>query len=261
MTDAVPEPPEVTLADLVGILWRRRGVLLASFLLCVSGGVAYTLLQAPQYTSQATIVAVDQQDVIRRWLDSQQAAAWVGEQLGAPVETALFPDTDASSDGLGQAIAARTEIAIAALGSSIDRSITITVEFPDAGLASDIANSFVDSLEVILPQLQSVTESQLFAQFYDGQNAEDARRQAHEVAVEREYWIVVDPAYAAASPSSPNVTLNIALSVVLGCLLGVMAAFTWQWAANYRASAKAPVVPPGVAPDGPRDGVFRYRGP
>lgn len=255
MADAeVPEPQEVTLADLIGILWRRRYVLMATFLLCVGGGIGYTLLQEPQYTASATIIAVDQHDILRRWLESREAAAWVGGQVGEPVAQAL--NAEPGSTDLAGAIARQSKVAFEPqVAGIIDRTMTISVELPDPGVARDIANSFIDSLEVIRPQLQNVTESALFAQFYDGQNAADARRQAHEVALAREYWIVIDPAIAPTSPSSPNVTLNIALSVVLGALLGVMAAFTWQWGSNYRASSRPPVLPP--APEQTQG--FRYR--
>lgn len=255
MADAfVPEPQEVTLADIVRILWARRFVLLATFLLCVGGGVAYTLLQTPQYTATATLVAVEQQDIIQRWLESRQAAQWVGDELGNPVEDALFPNANPTPEALGRSIAQLSTVtANPPVSGRLDRTMRVTVAFADPGLARDIANAYLDSLEVIRPQLQNVTESALFAQFYDGQNAADARRQAHEVALEREYWIVIDPAYAPTEPSSPNVSLNVALSVVLGLLLGVVAAFTWQWGANYRASSRAPVAP------APREG-FRYRG-
>lgn len=255
----VPEPQEVTLADIVRILWSRKLVLGIVFILCVGGGVGYTLLQTPQYTSTATLVAVEQQDIIQRWLESRQAATWVGEQLGAPIQEAL--GATQTPEAMGRKIAEITTVnVVPPVSGRLDRTMRISVEAPDPGIARDVANAFVQSLELIRPQLQNVTESTLFAQFYDGQNAADARRQAHEVALEREYWIPIDPAYAATSPSSPNVTLNIALSVVLGLLLGVVAAFTWQWVANYRASSRAPVVP--AAP--PSDGAstrFRYRGP
>lgn len=260
MPDAtVPEVREVTLADLVRVLWGRRFVFAAVFLLVVAGGVGYTLLKTPEYTATATLVAIEQQDVIQRWLESRQAGAWVGEELGEPLASSLGLPADAGDERLGRAVAGLVQVSVVPpVSGRVDRTMKVTVTHTDAGLGRDVANAYLESLEVIRPTLQNVTESALFAQFYDGQNAQDARRQAHEVALEREYWIVVDPAYAATSPSSPNVQLNVALSVVLGLLLGVVAAFTWQWAANYRVSSRAPDVP--SAPSVPSDGTFRYRG-
>lgn len=256
MADAVvPEVREVTLADIVRTLWSRKWVLLVTFLLVVGAGTAYTFLQTPQYTSTATIVAIEQQDIIQRWLESRTAAEEVARQLGDPLLAEVFPDEWSDAAGTWKDAAPGTDRQGAAVASLVtvntvppvsgrtDRTMRIVVTFHDAALAAEVANAFVDSLEVIRPQLQNVTESALFAQFYDGQNSADARRQAHEVALERQYWIDLDPAFASAEPSSPNVTLNLALSVVLGLLLGVVAAFTAAWIANYRVSSRPPDVP------------------
>ena len=260
MADAeVPEPREVTLADLVRVLWRRRYVLLVTFLVVVAGGVAYTVLKTPQFSARSTIVALEQQDIIQRWLESRQAAEWVAEDLGEPLRDELFGGSAPTPERAGRAVAGLVDVVTTPpVSGRTDRTMRVEVTFRDAGLARDIANAYLDSLEVIRPTLQNVTESALFAQFYDGQNAQDARRQAHEVALEREYWIVIDPAYAATSPSSPNVRLNVALSVVLGLMAGVFAAFAWQWAANYRVASRAPAVPPSEP--GAGAGTFRYRG-
>jgi capsular polysaccharide biosynthesis protein len=257
---AVPEVREVTLADLVRVLWGRRYVLMVTFLLVVAGGVAYTVLKTPLYSSRSTIVALEQQDIIQRWLESRQAAEWVAETLGGPLDDELFGGSQPSQERAGRVVAGLVDVVtVPPVTGRTDRTMNVDVTFHDAGLARDIANAYLGSLEVIRPTLQNVTESALFAQFYDGQNAQDARRQAHEVALEREYWIVVDPAYAATEPSSPNVQLNIALSVVLGLMLGVLAAFVWQWAANYRLASRAPAAPPPETGGG-GDGTFRYRG-
>lgn len=272
---AVPEVREVTLADIVRTLWARKWVLLAVFLLAFGAGTAYTFLQTPQYTSTATIVAIEQQDVIQRWLESRPAAEWVAQQLGDPLLSELFPGewSEASNDwrttapGTARQGAEVAKLAavnvVPPVSGRVDRTMRIVVTFHDAALAADVANAYVDSLEVIRPQLQNVTESALFAQFYDGQNSADARRQAHEVALERQYWIALDPAYTSSEPSSPNVTLNLALGAVLGLLLGVVAAFTAAWVANYRLSSRPPEAPKaaeaGSAANGPGAG-FRYRG-
>jgi hypothetical protein len=290
MPEAVtPEVQEVTLADLLRTLWRRKWVLLVAFLLVFTGGAAYTFLKTPQYQSRSTLVALEQQDIIQRWLESRQAAEWVADHLGDPLLSRLFPgDWSASSGGwrgepptaekAGAAVAQHVKVAAnPPVPGRTDRTLRVVATLADAGLARDVANAYVSSLDVIKPQLQNVTESALFQQFYDGQNAQDARRQAHTVALEREYWIVVDPAYAATEPSSPNVPVNLALAGVLGLLLGVFAAFTAQWVGNYRVSSRPPAVPPSMAaapppPSAPpapptspagrgrEDASFRYRG-
>ena len=260
---AIPEPDEVSLADIVRVLWRRRWVLLGLFLVTVAGAVAYTLLKDPLYESEATVVAVEQQDVIQHWLESRQAAVWVADRLGEPLVSRLFPgEADPGDERAGRAVAGLVTVTVAPRTTQqVDRSIAIKVATTDANLARDVANAYIASLEVIRPQLQNVTESQLFVQFYDGQNEPEARRQAHQVALEREYWIVVDPAYAADRPSSPNVPLNLGLGAVLGLLLGVVGAFFAEWLAAYRLSSRAPAVPeaPAAAPAAPGS-TFRYRG-
>jgi len=269
---AVPDVREVTLADIVRTLWARKWVLLAVFLLTVGAGTAYTFLQTPKYTATATIVAIEQQDVIQRWLESRPAAEWVGAQLGDPLLSQVFPNEWSDASNTWKDVAPGTarqgaEISklvtinvIPPVSGRVDRTMRVVVTFTDAALAADVANAYVDSLEVIKPQLQNVTESALFAQFYDGQNAPDARRQAHEVALERQYWIALDPAYTPSDPSSPNVTLNLALSVVLGLLLGVVAAFTAAWISNYRVSGRPPDVPKAPTADAGQNQGFRYRG-
>jgi len=278
--EATPAVQEVTLADLVRTLWRRKWVLLATFAVVVAGGAAYTFLKTPQYTSTATLVGLEQQDVIQRWLESRQAAEWVSERLGDPLLSNLFPGQWSQSSGswtgeppsieaAGRKVAERVDVTVTPpVPGRTDRTMRIVSGFSDPGLAADVANAYLDSLEVIRPVLQNVTESALFQEFYDGQNAQDARRQAHEVALEREYWIVLDPAYAPVSPSSPNVPLNLALGAVLGLLLGVFAAFTAQWVSNYRVSSRPPAVPEPPAPAAPGEKAgpagpgpsFRYRG-
>lgn len=281
MADAVPEPQEVTLADIVRTLWNRKWVLLVTFILVLGGGVAYTLLQTPQYTATSTMVSLEQQDIIQRWLESRQAAAWVGDSLGTPLLSQVFPDDwDASrndwagvapsEERVSKAVADLVDVStVPPVSGRTDRTVRVAVTFSDPALARDVANAYLDSLEVVRPTLQNVTESALFQQFYDGQNAQDARRQAHDVALEREYWIVLDPAYTPTEPSSPNVTLNVALSLVLGLLLGVVAAFTAQWISSYRVSSRPPVVPGppgalpptgGAPPPASGAGGFRYRG-
>lgn len=272
MPDAVvPEVQEVTLADIVRTLWKRKWVLLVVFLLVVGAGTAYTFLQTPQYTSTATIVAIEQQDVIQRWLESRPAAEWVAQELGDPLLSELFADDWSESSNAwrdeapgtvrqGAAVSSLVSVQVnPPVSGRVDRTMRVVVTFSDAALAADVANAYVDSLDVIRPQLQNITESALFQQFYDGQNSADARRQAHEVALERQYWIDLDPAYAPGDPSSPNVTLNLALSVVLGLLLGVVAAFTAAWIANYRVSSRPPEVPKAPVQSDPNAG-FRYRG-
>src|SRR5688572_26202620 len=97
--DVTPVVQEVTLADLVRTLWRRKWVLLSVFVLVFAGGAAYTFLQKPEYTSRSTIVALEQQDIIQRWLESRQAAEWVADRLGDPLLSELFPDDWSAANG------------------------------------------------------------------------------------------------------------------------------------------------------------------
>ncbi|MHB8632535.1 MAG: Wzz/FepE/Etk N-terminal domain-containing protein [Thermoplasmatota archaeon] len=269
----VPEPQDVTLADMVNIVWSRRYLALGVALLVLAAGIGYAVLTKPQYTSVTSLVAVDQPDIIQQWMQSRPAAAWVADKVGTPLLSALFPSlwtgtawtSPPTEEEKGQAVAALVTVGGASVIGATDRTLIVTVRFGNPVLARDTADAFVNSLDLILPQLQNLTESQLFEKFYNGQNAQDAARQAHEVALNRQYWVLLDPASLPTRPSSPNVSLDLGLAVVLAGIFALVAAFTAHWVAAYRVSARSPDVPSAGARSAASGetpaGRYQYRRP
>jgi uncharacterized protein involved in exopolysaccharide biosynthesis len=254
------EYKEVTLADLVRTLFRRKFVLAGVFLLVVLAGVAYTVFQDPEYEAQTSLVALEHGDIIKNWLASRHAGELVAQDLGDPVVKEFFPERwDAgaqqwrgeppSIQEAGAAIAktasVRFEASVQRESGFVDRLLTVKVRTSDPVLARDIANAYVDTLEVLRPVLENITRDQRFEEFYrDTGNEQTARAEAEKIARNRNYWLPLDSAGTPKSPVSPNVTLNIALSVVLGLLLAVFAVFFVEWASNYRAQAAPVEAPP-----------------
>ena len=248
------EYEEVTLADLVSTIWRRKVVLGVVFSLCVVGAVSVTAFSQRQYEAHATLIPLQDPDIIANYLDSRQAAAWVGEQIGDRLLQELFPSDwtgtgwrsgAPGSDDIGSAVSRIVNVRSEQTSErdNAERKITITVEFTDPALSRDVANGFLAALENLRPLLENKTRQELFGQFYNGDNEQQARSRAEVEARERDYWLVLDNARTPVAPSSPNVTLNIALGVVLGFMLGIFSVFIVEWASKYRAERRAVVTP------------------
>ncbi len=247
---------EITLADIVGTLGRRKLVLGSVFLLVVLGGVAFTAFSTPEYESTTTIVPLAHHDIIHNWLDSRHAAELVAEAKGDPLVSELFPGRWDGANWIGEpptleeagrAIESSTRVSQLNAERDGNRFTSVTVRMTDPKLAQDVANALIETLDVLRPTLEAITQQQAFDNYYDGSNQQEAQSRAEVTAKQMDYWLVLDTANTPQSPVSPNVVLNIALSVVLGLMLAVFAVFFWEWMANYRVQKKAVAVPAEAA--------------
>jgi hypothetical protein len=245
-----PEWEEVRLADLVATVHRRRA-LVASFLVVgLLGSVAATVLTEPAYRASATIVPLEQQDLIKNWLESRQAAELVVQQVGPRLSLHLAEAPGPGSEGrLADALAKQVTVRATA-ASRGERLLTVEAELPDPVVARDVAAAYVGSLQALRPQLENITRNDAFIKFYDGSNAQDAQRQAEEVARQRTYWLVLDTPLVPAQPSKPQPVLNIALGLAGGLMLGILAVFGAEWLSRYRAefAGKGELALPAAGP-------------
>lgn len=242
---------EVTLADIVGVLHRRKILLGAVFLTAVLAGVAVTTLTTPQYESQATLIPLEHDDIIKNWLDSRNAGERVVDAIGAPLVQELFPgrwDADAgawdgkppSREEAGRALKKQVEVTSATtrFANEQERYLEITVTLADPLLARDVAAGYVATLDVLRPHLENITRQEAFDRYYDGSNEQEAQNRAEVTAKQLAYWLELDAASTPERPVSPNVTLNMALAVVLGLVLGVFTVFFVEWLSNYRTETR-----------------------
>ncbi len=251
------EYEEITLADIVRTLGKRKLVLGTVFLLVVLAGVAVTVFTPAEYESTTTLVPLEHGDIIKNWLDSRHAAELVATSLGDPLVSELFPDQwNAASqswigeppalEDVGRALSERTSVEYRLDRNTNDRFLALTVTMTDPLLARDVANAFVATLNTLRPELEEITQQEAFDQYYDGSNQQEAERRAEVTAKQKDYWLVLDKANTPQDQSSPNVMLNLALSVVLGLMLAVFMVFFVEWMQNYRAEAKPVEVPAPV---------------
>lgn len=256
-----PEYQEVTLADLVRTLFRRKLVLASVFLLVLLGGVAYAVFQEPTYESRASIVTLEHGDIIKNWLESRQAGEDVAEAVGDPVVGLLFasrwdPSAEAwdgeppSRQEAGEALRDLTTIEYTGVrpGLPVDRLLKVTVRHNDPIVTREVADAYVESLQELRPLLINITRDERFERFYQQSgNEQAARAEAEKIAQNREYWRPLDDA-ATGEQVGPNTTLHIALSVVLALMLSVFAVFFVEWASQYRAERRPLDVPRQDAP-------------
>lgn len=246
MTD---EYEEITLADLVGTLGRRKFILGSVFLLVLLGGIAFTVFSPPEYESTTTLVPLEHGDIITNWLDARHAGELVASAMGEPLVSELFPSRwDASSgtwigdaptlEDAGRELATATTVNFRDDRANENRFLSLTVRLTDPLLARDVANAYIATLDELRPVLEDITQQEAFDQYYDGSNKQEAEGRAEVTAQQLEYWLVLDTANTPQSPVSPNVALNIALSIVLGLMLGVFSVFFAEWLRNYRAERK-----------------------
>lgn len=244
---------EITLADIVGTLGRRKVLLGSVFLLVLLGGVAFTVFTPPEYESTTTIVPLEHGDIIKNWLDARHAGELVAEDLGDPLISKLFPDRwnagaqawngePPTLEDAGRELAEATRVSYDQRANA-ERFLSLTVTLGDPLMARDVANAYIATLDELRPSLEDITRQEAFDQYYDGSNEQEAQNRAEVTAKQLDYWLVLDTANTPQDPSSPNVVLNIALSVVLGLMLAVFAVFFWEWMQNYRAQAKLPEIP------------------
>lgn len=260
---------EITLADIVNTLQRRKVVLIAVFLVVLLTGVGVTAATTPEYESSASVIPVEHSDIIYNWLGSRNAAQIVVSAVGDPLKSELFPgrfdeatgtwvEREPTLEQAGRLLQERTSV-------NLDRNaggrfIELTVRLTSAGMARDAAQGYVDSLQVLRPHLENLTRQEVFPDYYDGTNEQEARRLAEVEARQKEYWIPLDAASMPGSAVVPNTTLNLALAVVLGLMLGVFAVFFVEWVSSYRAQTQNRVdvpAPPRAADTPEAHGVAK----
>jgi hypothetical protein len=241
---------EITLADIVRTLQRRKLVLISVFLVVVLAGVAVTATTAPQYESTATIIPLEHRDIITKWLQSRQAAEHVIESKGHPLLVELFPGRwdgaswdprEPNQEEAGKRLA--SSVSVGSRGQADERFLEITVRLGNPTLARDVAQGYVESLTLLRPDLENITRQEVFPRYYDGTNEQEARRLAEVEARQKDYWLPLDRADLPNSAVVPNTTLNMALSVVLGMMLGVFGVFLVEWIAAYRSQTRRVDVP------------------
>ncbi len=260
---------EITLADIVGTLGRRKLVLGSVFILVLLAGVAFTAFTTPEYESKTTIVPLEHGDIIQNWLDSRHAAELVALDMGDPLVSKLFPERwnanaqnwigePPTREAAGKALAEATEVSQFTRDDKQARLLSVTVRMTDPLLAKSVADGFIRTLDVLRPDLEAIVQQEAFDQYYDGSNEQEAQGRAEVKAKQMNYWLVLDTANTPEGPVSPNVVLNIALSVVLGLMLAVFAVFFWEWMANYRLERKTLEVPGEAAAEAPKKRERRF---
>lgn len=247
---------EVTLADIVKILHRRKLVLGVTFLVVLLVGVAVTVVATPEYESRASIIPLEHRDIIKNWLDSRKAAELVVDALGEPLLIELYPQrwddvadqwADAAPNREKAARKLMEQVSVTSRDTGVrgneERFLEVSVRLGDPILARDVAGAYIGTLERLRPDLENITRQEAFDRYYDGSNEQAAQNRAEVTAKQLDYWLPLDAASTPESPVSPNVRLNIALSVVLGLVLGVFLVFFVEWLSNYRAQNRALEVP------------------
>lgn len=243
---------EISLVDIVRVLHRRRVVLAAAVVLSLVAGGALTFLTTPVYEAKATLIPLEQGDIIQNWLGSRQAAEFAVQFVGDPLYAALAPDAwDATAASWIGAPLTDRELAQRLAGHvSVDPASTrstelgVTVSMTDPVLARDVAAAYVASLTALRPQLENITRSALFDKYYDGTNSQEAQARAETAAREKSYWLTFDEPTIPSSPVKPRPVLYMTLAGVLGVMGGVMLVFMLEWVSKYRSEFTRPLPPP-----------------
>ncbi len=250
-----PQFEEITLADIVRTVHRRKVLLAGVFLLTVLGGIVATVMTDPEYEATASVIPISNIDIIRNWLASRQAAEVVVGQLGNRVLPALFPDRwdDGAQAWRGEpptaeegAAALVPHVAASRLPGTAanERIVTVSVTLGDPLLAKEVADAYVASLEALRPRLEELVRADTFTKHYDGTNEKEARQRSETTAREQEFWLVLDSASASGSPVRPRPATNLAFAGVLGLVLGIAAVFLADWISRVRTVAAVVHVPP-----------------
>jgi capsular exopolysaccharide synthesis family protein len=185
------------LDELTATLWRRRVVLLLTFIACAGAIAAVTLALPPTYEASATLSVSAADEEGGRVLDASQS-----EQLTRTF-TALASNpatADAALEALGDDMT-RTELLDKMAFAPIERTqlLQITAKDEDAARAAEIANAYAEAFV-----------SSAEGKFEEGSLPAAAR--------------LTEPAVEPTDPSSPNVPLYLGFGIVLAALLAVGAA-------------------------------------
>lgn len=267
---ADPVYREVRLIDVLRILHRRKVVVAGIFLFAILGGVAYTAVQAPEYESSATVIALAHPDIMVEWLESRHAAGLVAADLGDSLTSRLFPDRwdDATSSWRGEpptseeaAGAVADMISVSKTGEG--RILEVTFTYTDPSTTRDVGRAYLRSLDALRPHLENISRQELFDRYFDGSNQADAEQRADLAAKQKTFWLVLDTPSLPESPVRPNPVQNVALAAALGVAAGVGAALFLEWLSKFRAESRPLDLPgPATPPEPPapeRSAVRRFK--
>lgn len=218
---------EVTLADLLDVLVRRKRLLVGTFLVVLLGTVAITALTTPTYEAQATIISTNERDEVLSVMRSESFREDVGTHLEA--------NTSAPADDLSQA-SVSVQRGTGQIGEQDKTIISITAEHPTGEGAAAIANGYVPTLEDWRPYLENITKAKKWQQYYEeaDKNTTQAHADLDGLLENREYWRSLDQAQVPSEPVSPDWQLNLALGATLAVMLALFVPFLVEGVANAR---------------------------
>lgn len=242
---------EITLADLVDTLLKRKAVVIVTLLLAVGAGAALADREPVTYAAETRLVPLASTTIITSYLSSHQAAKDIVVDEGDVLrQTLALPDASDAElatkvDGFSRVVwSTPVEEDEEETGETRRVLVTIEVTADTPETAAAIAEAYLRSLENIRPILQELHEDGRF-NFYFARtenlalNVTEARELAREDAQRKAFWLVFDDeADVEKQGGGSNLKLNLALGVVLGLMLGVFAAFSVEWWSNYRAERK-----------------------
>jgi len=239
-----------SMADAVGVLVRRRAVVLGIVVLSLVAAAATSLLSTPRYTSTATVYPLGQSTLQLEWLSSRTVAGVVLDEHEDALLPLLFPtEWDAASGAWKDEAPTRAE-AEAELADHVlvqvgpggtkgpSRSVLVVMAtLPDPDMARVVADAYLDTLPLLRPSLENVTRLDafrgLYNERYNESNVESAQDRADLTVATTMYWIVLDHA-GPAELVWPNHVANIVVSAVGGLVIGVAGAGTLEWVARNR---------------------------
>lgn len=232
---------EVSLVDIARVMYRRRLLLALALAASLAGGAAFAVFTTPEYEARATLIPLEEAEIIENWLGSRQAAEYAVGAVGERLYPSLYPTSYDSTTGWKGAPPTSTQLALALKGHVIvdpgtrdTALIGLRVVLPDPIVAQSVAAAYLDSLDVLRPQLENITRAELFDKYYDGTNAQEAQRRAETTAREKSYWLLFDEPVVPSSPVRPQPVLYMFIAVAIGVVGGVALVFAIEWLSKYR---------------------------
>jgi len=226
-----PHDEEVTLADLLDVLIRRRRLVVATFALVLLATIVVTVATPPAYTAVATIEPTNERDTVLALLGSDEFAADVAMHLGAVDELG-----DGNATLAGQTLQEHVTIRD---GSQASRSsnaalIEIEAEATTATRAGSIAKAYTATLGEHRGHLENVTWDKNWQKYYEqaGKNETKAKAQLRDLVTNMGYYETVDKPTVPPQADSPNWSLNLALGVTLSVMLALFVPFLMEGVAN-----------------------------
>ena len=187
------------LRNYLGILWRKRWVVLAASLSTFIATIVFTIAQTPTYRASATFIitpatAYEDMRSLVADLEALSRRSEIARTYAEVADSRLIKQQAADELGLSQALTDDLSVASELLVTT--NVIEITAEGSDPELVSLFSNMVGAKTTAYVQQL------------YEAYGLES-----------------LDPASAPRSPVKPNIKLNLALAAVLGLALGAGLAF------------------------------------